>query len=268
MRNTVLACVFVTSCCAAYGQPAPARAEFEVASVKRSEISNPNGERNRRESITAEPGSLTMRNVSLKSALQWAYGMKEYQVSGPGWLADERYDILAKAATTADEPQLRRMLQALLTDRFKMTVHHETKELSMYALVVDKNGPKLTAGDPAGKTNIQPDGPSGTKIVVTDMSMEEIADLLSNGATRMLNLPEPVVDQTGLKGRYSFTINAAAFMQRLTDAGVATQRPDPDVAITAVQEVLQSQMGLKGELRKSPADVIVVDRADKVLVEN
>ena len=263
MRNTILACVFVTGCCAAYGQPAPARAEFEVASVKRSELSNPNGERNRRESITAEPGSLTMRNVTLKSAVQWAYNVKDYQVSGPGWLGDERYDILAKAATTADEPQLRRMLQTLLADRFKMTVHHETKVLSMYALVVDKNGPKLTAGDPAGKTNMRPDG---QKIVVTDTSMAEVADLLSNFATRM-NLAEPVIDQTGLKGRYNFTLDGAAFMQRVTEAGT-TQLPDPDVVINAVQEVLQKEMGLRGELRKAPADVIVVDRADKVPVEN
>jgi uncharacterized protein (TIGR03435 family) len=138
----------------------------------------------------------------------------------------------------------------------------------MYALTVDKNGLKLTAGDPAGKSNMQPDGPNGTKIAVTDMSIGEVADLLTMGATRMLNLPEPVVDETGLKGRYSFTLDGAAFMQKVTDAIGAGQRPDPDVVINAVQEVLQKQMGLRSELRKAPMDIVVVDRAEKVPVQN
>jgi uncharacterized protein (TIGR03435 family) len=269
MRNIILSGLFASTVCGVFAQAPAARVEFEVASVKRSEISNPNGERNRRENISADPGTLTMRNVSLKSALQWAYGVNEVQISGPGWLADERYDILAKAAATADESRLRQMLQTLLTDRFKMTVRHETKVLSMYALLVDKNGLKLAAGDPAGKNNIQPDGgPNATKIAVTNMSMQEIADMLTMGATRMLNLPEPVVDQTGLKGRYNFTIDAAALMQKVTDAIGAGQRPDPDTVINAVQEVLQKQMGLKAELRKAPMDMIFVDRAEKVPVQN
>ena len=177
MRNMIWIGLLVAVCCGAFGQAPAARLEFDVASVKSSQLLNPNGERNRRDGISTDPGSLTMRNVSLTSALQWAYGVRENQISGPGWLGDERYDILAKAASAADDAQLKRMLQALLTDRFKMTLHHETKLLSMYALVVDKNGSKLTAGDPAGKSKIQPDG---VKINVTDMSIAEIADLLSN----------------------------------------------------------------------------------------
>jgi uncharacterized protein (TIGR03435 family) len=77
-----------------------------------------------------------------------------------------------------------------------------------------------------------------------------------------------VVDQTGLKGRYNFTVDAAAFMQKITDAVGAGQRPDPDTVINLVSEVLQKQLGLKADLRKAPADVIVVDRAEKVPVEN
>lgn len=262
MRNMILAGL-LAGWCGAFGQAPSAKVEFDVASVKSSQLSNPNGERNRRENISTEPGSLTMRNVSLKSAVLWAYGVRDNQVSGPGWIGDERYDILAKTATAADDAQLKRMLQALLADRFKMTVHHETKVLSMYALVVDKNGLKLTAGDPAGKTKMQPDG---QKVTFTDTSIAEIADLLSNAATRALNLPESVVDQTGLNGRYNFTIDAGAFMQKLMEN--PAQQPDPDAVINLVQEVLQKQMGLRGDLRKAPADVIVVDRAEKVPVAN
>ena len=260
--------LLISACCGVFGQAPAARAEFEVASIKPSQLSNAGGERIRRESVTADPGNLMMRNVSLKSALQWAYGMKDYQVSGPGWLGDERYDIIAKAGPTADEQQLRKMLQVLLTDRFKMTIHRETKILSAYALVVDKNGLKMRAGDPAGKSSIQPAaGSSGLRAAVTNMSMDEIADLLSNGGPKILNLSEPVVDQTGLKGRFNFTIDAEAFMQKFSEAAAAG-RPDPDFVINAVQEVLQSQLGLKAELRKAPVDLIVVDRADKVPVEN
>jgi uncharacterized protein (TIGR03435 family) len=75
-----------------------------------------------------------------------------------------------------------------------------------------------------------------------------------------------VVDQTGLKGRYNFTIDAGAFMQKLMET--PAQPPDPDTVINLVQEVLQKQMGLRGELRKAPADVIVVDRAEKVPAAN
>src|SRR5205814_1780780 len=102
------------------------QARFDVASIKPSRLS---GEGRNRESTVANPGTLTMHNVSLRSALQWAYRMKEYQVTGPAWIGDERYDISAKAADPVGDEQLRAMLQNLLTDRFKVALHHEKKDL-------------------------------------------------------------------------------------------------------------------------------------------
>ena len=80
---------------------------------------------------------------ALKSAIRWAYHVMDAQVVGPDWLANERYDIMAKAAGPAPEAELRVMLQALLAERFKLAVHRQTKEMSAYALTVGKNGPKF-----------------------------------------------------------------------------------------------------------------------------
>src|SRR6185312_12281985 len=103
MVSRTVAVSFILSAMCAFPQ-----ARFDVASVRPSKLS---GEGRNRENVTANPGTLTMHNVTLRSALQWAYRMKEYQVSGPSWIGDERYDIFARAADAAGDPQLRGMLQ-------------------------------------------------------------------------------------------------------------------------------------------------------------
>src|SRR5664279_6215744 len=89
-----------------------------------------------------------------------AYGVKNYQVTGPGWLDTERYDITAKVPKGATKDDLKLMLQGLLAERFKLTLHHETKELPMYALVVGKGGPKLkeSVEDDATASGAAPQG--------------------------------------------------------------------------------------------------------------
>jgi len=77
-----------------------------------------------------------MRNVPLRYALEWAYNLKDYEISGPDWIkAEERYDIVAKAAGPATDFQMRPMLQALLTDRFQIKLHRETKDMNVYVLL-------------------------------------------------------------------------------------------------------------------------------------
>jgi len=242
---------------AAYAFP---QAQFEIASIKPSRLS---GEGRNRETTNANPGTLTMHNVSLKSALQWAYRMKEYQVFGPAWLGDERFDISAKAADPAGEEQLRAMLQNLLAERFKLVLHHEKKDLSTYVLVVAKNGPKLASGNPDGKSVLQP---KGTGLAAQDTSMSEVADLLTQIAIKM-NLP-PVIDMTGLTGRYNFTIDGSGFIQSVVGDRQGNATPDPSAMINGVQEILQDQLGLKAELRKAATDVLIVDRAEKLPTEN
>jgi len=253
MTARAVAISFLLSAVCAFSQ-----ARFDVASVKPSRWS---GEGRNRESTSANPGTLIMHNVTLRSALQWAYGVQEYQITGPAWIDDERYDISAKAAEPVGVEQLRSMLQSLLADRFKMAAHRAKKELPVYALVVAKAGPKLTAGNPDGTSLVQPNGMS---LTARDTSMSEVAEFLTRGAVRALNLP-PVIDMTGLKGRYNFAIDATSFLQSL---GGGKGAPDSAAIITGVQEILQDQLGLKAELRKAPTDVLVVDRAEKLPTEN
>ncbi len=111
------------------------------------------------------------------------------------------------------------MLQNLLADRFKITLHREKKELPVYGLLVAKNGPKLTPGNLEGKSVMQPNGLS---LTAKDTSMGEVADLLTQMAIRM-NLP-PVVDMTGLPGRYNFTIDGTDLLQSI---GPGNAAPDP-----------------------------------------
>jgi uncharacterized protein (TIGR03435 family) len=181
-------------------------------------------------------------------------------VSGPSWIGDERYDISAKAADPVGEPQLAMMLQNLLTDRFKIVLHRERKDLPFYALLVAKNGPKLTRGNADGKSVLQP---KGMVLGAQDTSMSDVADLLTQIALR-LNLP-PVVDKTALKGRYNFTVDGSDMLQSI---GAGNTEPDPSAIITFVSEVLQEQLGLKAELRKAPTDIVIVDRAERLPTEN
>lgn len=99
---------------------------------------------------SADPGHITYTNLSLKNLLVNAYDVKGYQISGPAWLDSERFDVVAKVPQGATKEQVRIMMQNLLQERFKLVVHHETKEMPMYALVVGKGGPKMkvTPDDP------------------------------------------------------------------------------------------------------------------------
>ena len=132
MMRRVTIRIILTSL-AAFSQPATPPS-FDVASIRLSEPG--------RESIEHVPGSLTMRHVRLTACIRWAYGIQEYQVSGPGWLNDIRVDIVAKAGTPVPEAELRRMLQTLLTERFKLAVHRQAKEIPALILTLGKNGHK------------------------------------------------------------------------------------------------------------------------------
>ena len=115
--------------------------------------------------------------------------------------------------------------------------------LPFYALLVAKNGPKLAAGKADGKSVLEP---KGMGLAAHDTSLSEVADLLTQIATR-LNLP-PVVDMTGLKGRFDFTVDGTDLLQSIG----AGNTPDPSTIMVGVREILQEQLGLKAELRKAP----------------
>src|SRR6202158_6181888 len=115
---------------------------FEVASIK--PIHSGGGG----SSIRASIRRIEMEKVPLKKVTLWAYGIpddREYALGGPDWLTTERFDIQAKFPADTTPQQVRQMTQALLAERFKLTLHRESKQLPIYALVVGKNGPKIQA---------------------------------------------------------------------------------------------------------------------------
>jgi uncharacterized protein (TIGR03435 family) len=231
----------------AFSQTPPA---FDAASVKPNVNHEANGEGRPRSSVSATPGNLLVRNSSLSEYIQWAYNVKGYQVSGPPWIESERYDVAAKAAGAAPETQLRLMLQTLLKERFKLAFHRETKELQGYALLVAKGGHKLRESTTGGEPSMKPIRAAFTGERV---SMDYLANLL------MSPMRMPVVDRTGLAGRYDFTIDLGPYLQPAMS---------PEDMQAAMSEGLQQQLGLRLEARKLPIEILVVDHADKTPLEN
>lgn len=281
----------------------PARLEFEVASVKPA--APPSGGRgafigSRGGPGTDDPGRISYTGFPLQALITAAYQIKAYQLSGPAFMNDfeSRFDIVAKIPAGATKDDVRVMLQNLLVDRFKMTLHHETKELPLYELTVGKNGPKMKASvedpnapkpgegplppigkdgfpqlPPGRKNRMMFFGPGGARIMATVSTPSEFAEMLGN------QLGSPVVDKTGLTGTYDFTIDFAPERGLgglslppppppgggdLGGPRAATDPSDVPNLFTAVQE----QLGLKLEKKKGPVDTIVIDHLEKTPTEN
>jgi uncharacterized protein (TIGR03435 family) len=236
---------------AALCQPA-APLMFDVASIKVNSSGRAGGNPILGENIQAAPGSLTMRHVTLKACVQWAYHVFEYQVSGPNSIDADHYDIVAKAAGPATDPDLRAMLQTLLADRFQLTFHRQTKEMQAYVLSVGKNGPKFHESTTEGESDIQPD----QKTMSVKVRRVPISQLI-NPLARMFQMP--VVDMTGLTGRYDVAIDIAKYIPQSGD------KADP---LAIIQTALQEDLGLKLEAKKMPLDYFIVDHAAKAPAEN
>lgn len=233
-----------------------AQPSFEVASVKVNPRGSAGGEGRERESVVASPGSLTMTNVTLNSCLRWAYGVRDFQISGaPGWFNTERYDIAAKSSGPVSSQEVKTMLQTLLTERFHLALRREKKNLPVYALVAGKNGPKLGSSSAEGPGDMHP---GEGNLIFQKISMQEFADRLS---ARPFSLDRPVIDRTGLNGIYNFDLkladNAAELKHNL-------ERND----VPSIFEVVQQQLGLKLEPQRSPLDVLVIEHAEKIPVAN
>ncbi len=227
---------------------AAASPEFEVATVKQSAPSD--GGPVRMNLGRLENGKLTFDNASLGDCLKFAYGIiSDAQLIGPDWIKskDVRFDIVAEAPLRTTLDQIDLMLQNLLADRLKVTVHHEQKKLPYLVLVVGKNGPKLQEAKHSTGDNAATRG----RILANSMPMKSLALLLSRYQR------QTVLDMTGLKGDFAFNL------EWTMDDGVKSDDSGPSI-FAAVQE----QLGLKLESRKGPLDVLVVDHAEKIPTDN
>ena len=152
------------------------------------------------------------------------------------------------------------MVQKMLADRFKLSFHHDTKELSVYVLSVAKGGPKLakSEGDPNGLPGLFFRGRPGD-LGVRNATMADFTGLMQSAV-----LDRPVVDQTELKGRYDFTLNWTPDESQF--AGLGAKIPPPTDTANAppnLYTAIQEQIGLKLEATKAPADVMIIDHVEK-----
>jgi uncharacterized protein (TIGR03435 family) len=177
MSRLAIAAAF-TGVCAVWGQSAAPMA-FEVASVKQAA---PNRGQARRRP-TAGTDRIDFQNVTLWYCISYAYGMKSYQMSGPGWLRTERYDIVAKGPEGTRRADLPKMMQALLVERFQLRVHEETREMPTLALIPGNDGPKLKeAGAESG------DGQGGAQVGMSALeSGGERLDVKGGRMTTLVN---------------------------------------------------------------------------------
>jgi uncharacterized protein (TIGR03435 family) len=190
-------------------------------------------------------GRLDASNVTLKRCIMGAYGVGPHQIfGGPDWVESERFEIKAKAdRATDDDDVLMVMLQSLMTERFKLALHRETRTIPALVLEVAKDGPKLERAE-AGEagTNTSTSNTRGV-IDAHNTSMDLFARVLG----RQMELP--VVNQTGLKGVFNFKL-------QWTPEGAAMEGAS---MFTAIQE----QLGLRLRSRRSPVEILVIDHVEK-----
>jgi len=244
-------CALLLSSSVAPAQQPPAKMEFEVASIRPS---TPTPDGNVHVWMSSDAGMLRYTNVTLRDCLRVAYDVKEWQIQGPDWIGSARFDIVAKLPAGTSESQIPEMLRAALRQRFKLTAHHETREAAIYALLVAKGAPALKpVAVPAADVD------TGTSMATDESSVHlkapmatpaTLAELISRFAQH------PVIDMTGLQGRYDFDVALSWETVRDMQSGSGS-----------IHDSLQ-RYGLKLELRKSPLEMLLVDRVEKTPTEN
>jgi uncharacterized protein (TIGR03435 family) len=248
MKHVVLMLVFLITAMPAASQTPAQKLSFEVASIKPNKSAQPR---------VAVPvaflsgGRFSAKNASLVDVIVQVYPTRRIQMQGgPDWIDSETFDIVAKAYdadANGGRDQMRQMVQALLEDCFQLRLHVEKKEMSVYALVVGKDAPKLQEPKEGEATGVVR-GERG-QMTFTRMSIVGLVNTMAN------IVRTPVVDSTGLKGFYDFTLDPLQFSN-----GVARDSYEYG---NAVLSAVQEQLGFKIEKRKELLDITVIDHAER-----
>ena len=230
---------------------------FEVATIKPSKPDEPG------KAFLVQGRRFKTINVTLSEMISFAYGVHAKQVIGaPAWAATDKFDIDAQpdGEGAPSDKQWKGMLQKLIVERFKFTFHRDNRELSVYVLSVAKTGPKLTKseGDPNGLPGLFFRGRLGD-LHVTNANMGDFTGLMQEAV-----LDRPVLNQTGLSGRFDFNLDWTPDDSQFNGMGAKIPPPTdganpPPALYTAIQE----QIGLKLDAAKAPAEVLVIDHVEK-----
>jgi uncharacterized protein (TIGR03435 family) len=242
----------------------PAFSSFEVATIKPS---GPDDAKTGRYIRMQSAHRFEVRNYTANGLIAAAYDLNPRAISGgPAWSGSDRYEIVAVAPgdlrPTYDEQMV--MLKKLLTERFNLMFHREKKEFSIYELTVAKGGPKITEStapfDEASNvtSTLFPAASGGIDHALMpahNVTMQQFASVLQRAI-----LDRPVVDKTGLSGRYDFDLEWTP-----DESQFGGQLPPgaPDAAKPGLFAAMQQQMGLRIEAARGPLDVLVIDRLDR-----
>jgi uncharacterized protein (TIGR03435 family) len=236
--------------------------------------------------------------MSLADLIPYAYRVKRFQLVGPSWLNETRWDIVAKIPEGQLANQAPEMMQGLLAERFKLSIHRENREQSVYALIVGRGGLKIKeaaaeeesgvagglnvrinndgvaiSGVAAGTIRMTAGPNGGMQMQIAKITMAALADRLTQFMER------PVVDATGLKANYQVTLDlpieamaGMSFTQKLAAlAGLgsfgAPQASAPGTSGAAIMQGMKN-LGLELQSRKTPVETIIVDRVEKTPTSN
>lgn len=236
---------------------ADANPSFEVATIKPSKPDD------QRKAFIVQGNQFHIINQPLTQIISFAFDVQVKQVIGlPAWAESDKFDIDGKpdGEGAPNGKQWKIMIQKMLADRFKLAFHKDKKELSVYVLSVSKTGAKLTKNDsaPNGLPSLFFGGGLG-KLNVRNALMTDFTGLMQSAV-----LDRPVVDQTGLTGRFDFTLNWTPDDSQFSGMGAKIPPPtDSADAPPNLYTAIQEQIGLKLEATKAPADVMVIDSVEK-----
>jgi uncharacterized protein (TIGR03435 family) len=250
-----LCAVFALSLSAAFGQPIA----FEAADVHASHVSPTNFNIDMKGPFV-HAGRYEVRTATMVDLISTAYGVDQEKIyGGPTWLEMDRYDVTAKAPAGSTPASHKLMLQALLAERFHLVLHNDSRPLPAYLLTAGKH-PQLKESDGSAEhgchgkpqpPHVEPGTVIQNEVSCHGMTMEDFASEVRDMAGNYLR--QPVVDSTGLKGAYDFDLKWTG-RGRLAAAGAE--------GIT-IFDAVEKQLGLKLELQKAPAPVIVVDSVNQ-----
>jgi uncharacterized protein (TIGR03435 family) len=230
-----------------------AKPGLEVATVK------PTQPGSRFFEFTTQGGNLIVKNLTLGFLMAFAYEMPARQIVGkPAWMDTDKWDIVAKPDIPGmpSNSQTKVMMQKVLAERFGLRFHQETRKLAAYVLIVSKDGPKMTK---TADASLSPNFllyPSGT-LIARSATMADLTQSLQNHI-----LGQPLVDKTGLQGRWDFTMKWTPDETQFTDAPVPVPPPAEDASAPPLFTAIQDQLGLKLESQKADAPVLVIDHVD------
>ena len=233
-----------------------APAAFEVATIKPSNPDVPG------KLFTVRGRQVMTINTTVSDLISFAYRVHAAQIAGaPEWVASIKYDVTGQPEGQGqpNERQLRAMVQKLLEDRFRLTIHRDTKELAVYAMIVGKGGPKLTRNDtnPNGLPSLLFKGLG--VLPAMNASMGDLTNVLQAAV-----LDRPVVDRTDLAGKFDFTLSWTPDDSQFRGLGVRVPAPSNDPnAPPGLFTAIQEQLGLRLESTKAPVEVLVIDRVEQ-----